>query len=152
MNARSLLASWFAPLLIYGQNQQTALTRAATAKANGLDPNIYGLPMPGSTVTNTTTNTGGGLLKGALLSAGMLASGAAATVGGQKLVAPPTVNVPAIVATAPATLFPPAPTAPVATSPAPVAPATPAWDAIYEEQQPDGTWKQIKREHLTPGK
>lgn len=25
-----------------------------------------------------------------------------------------------------------------------------AWDAIYEERQPDGTWKQVRRERLTP--
>ena len=39
-------------------------------------------------------------------------------------------------------------------APAPIAPAVPgaptsqAWDAITEQQQPDGTWKEVKRERL----
>ena len=75
MNFRSLLGSWAAPLLIHNQNQNTAMIRAAAAKAQGLDPNVYGVPLPGSNVT--TTNNQSGFVKGALISAAMIAGGAA---------------------------------------------------------------------------
>lgn len=48
----------------------------------------------------------------------------------------------------------PAPPAKAEQPPAPPpGPCPPArdWDAIYEEKQPDGSWKQIKRERLRPG-
>ncbi len=66
MNFRSLLGSWAAPLLIHNQNQNTAMIRAAAAKAQGLDPNVYGVPLPGSNVT--TTNNQSGFVKGAVIS------------------------------------------------------------------------------------
>jgi hypothetical protein len=121
----------FAPLLIHGLNQQGALQRAASAKALGLDPAAYGTVYPGSTVTNTTNNTGGGYLKGALLAVVLLAAGGA-TAAGLLRCLPPRPGAPA----------PPAATA---------APSTRsgAWDVITEEQQPDGTWKQIQRQRLT---
>jgi hypothetical protein len=45
----------------------------------------------------------------------------------------------------------PAPVPPVAPPmpPAPPCPAEPGYDAVYEQMQPDGTWKLIRREKLT---
>ena len=65
MTLRSMLGSWAAPLLIHNQNQNTAMIRAAAAKAQGLDPNVYGVPLPGSNVT-TTNNNSSGFIKGAV--------------------------------------------------------------------------------------
>jgi hypothetical protein len=33
---------------------------------------------------------------------------------------------------------------------APAAPTQQAWDAVYEKQNPDGTWSEFKRERLKP--
>jgi hypothetical protein len=45
----------------------------------------------------------------------------------------------------------PAPDPPVAPPmpPAPPCPAEPGYDAVYEQRQPNGTWKLIRREKLT---
>lgn len=126
---RTLFGSLAAPLLIHNQNQAAAMTRAAAAQGLGLDPATFGTPFPGSTIT-TTNNQTAGWLKGALLGAGLLAGGSAAGLGAAKALTQP---------------------AAVQTTPQPI-PSAPgqAWDAITEEQQPDGSWKQIKRERLTP--
>lgn len=118
-------------LVVSGYNQQQAMQRAVMARAQGLDPEKYGAVYPGSTVTNTTTNhnSGNGILKGALLSAAMLATGGAGTFGVVKMLTPTAAVV------SPATKEPPAGKAN-------------HYDAITEELQPDGTWKQIKRERL----
>lgn len=114
-------------LVAHGHNQQQALERAAQAQALGLDAAKYGAPFPGAQVNMTTThNTTGGWLKGALLGASLLAAGVGAGL------------------VANGALKPTAPAATPAVEPA----AIDGWDAIYEEQQPDGSWKQIRREHL----
>jgi hypothetical protein len=105
-------------------NQAAAMTRAAAAKAQGLDPNIYGVPLPGSNVTTTTNNSGMGWLGVTVLTLGSLAAGAAA-VG-------------ALTSKVPSPL--PAQESPL-TKPK-------AYIGIYEQQQPDGTWKELKREPL----
>ena len=119
-------------LVVSGYNQQQAMQRAVVARAQGLDPEVYGAVYPGSTVTtNTTThNSSSGLIKGALLSAAMLSAGGAGVFGVVKTLTPAEVTLPTIT------------------------PKTKQidYDAIYEELQPDGTWKQIKRERLRPGK
>lgn len=132
-------------LLVHEQNEQRAMQRAAQAQAQGLDPATYGTVFPGSTVntTNTTTNnTGGGLVKGMILAATLATAAAGGGVGvGRMLTAPP----------APA---PAAPAAAQAEAPAKVV-TVPGrdqqYDAIYEVRQPDGTWRQVKRERLRPG-
>lgn len=82
--------------------------------------------------------------------AAMIVAALAAILGGGTFVGLNQLTAPTTAAKAPSA--PPSP----ATTPAKVIPATPAtpppgWDAIYEVQQPDGSWKQTKREHLTPG-
>jgi hypothetical protein len=137
MTLRSMLGSWAAPLLIHNQNQNTAMIRAAAAKAQGLDPNVYGVPLPGSNVT-TTNNNSSGFIKGALLSAAMIASGAGASS-----------LLPAItsaISNRPSASSQPATSQPAADSRKPVA----AYEAIVEQQQPDGTWKQISSQKLEP--
>jgi hypothetical protein len=128
MNPRGLLASWFAPLWIHNHNQQTAAIRAAAAKAQGLDPNVYGVPLPGSNVTSTVNQSARGFLPGAIVTALALAGGGAGALGLREGLG----RIPPAVA-----------------QPAQPAPAQ-AWDAVTEEQQPDGSWKQIRREHLKP--
>jgi hypothetical protein len=141
MTLRSMLGSWAAPLLIHNQNQNTAMIRAAAAKAQGLDPNIYGVPLPGSNVT-TNNNNSSGFIKGALLSAAMLAAGAAA---GNRLPAfgPPKAEQSAS--------SQPAASQPSVDSRGPRADSRrAAYEAIVEQQQPDGTWKEISSQKLEP--
>lgn len=134
-------------LVAHNLNQQQAMQRAAQAQAQGLSPEEYGTVFPGSTVTttnNTTTNNGnGGWLKGALVSAAMLAGGG---TGAAVLMSTRTPE-PAV---SPAQATPATPTKP----PAPKVITLPGkdqqYDAIYEVQQPDGSWKQVKRERLKP--
>ena len=124
-------------VLAHGYNQQQAMQRAVQAKAQGLDPTQYGSVLPGSTITtNTTNNTdnGTGIVKGSLLTAALLAAGG----GGAYLLSTPVV--------------------PKQDPPARIEKADPvvitkdaAYDAVYEVKQPDGTWKQVKRERLKPG-
>jgi hypothetical protein len=140
MNLRSLLGSWAAPLLIHNQNQNTAMIRAAAAKAQGLDPNIYGVPLPGSNVT--TTNNQSGFVKGALISAAMIAGGA----GASSLL--PAVT--SAISGTPAAATKPATAAPATTPVASNQKPTTAYEAIIEQQQPDGTWKQISSQKLEP--
>jgi hypothetical protein len=135
----------FAPLLAHKFNQEDALSRAARAQALGLPPEVVatlGTPYPGATV-NTTTNTSsqqaGGVLRTALAGALLFAGGAGVALGLAKYLSP-----------APAAVQPLAPRQQPA-------PAAPAWDAVYEQQieppspqHPDGTWKQLRREHLAP--
>jgi len=144
MNLRGLTASWFAPLLIHHQNQSEAMLRASAAKAHGLDPTSFGTPFPGGTVSNTTTNNtkagGWGWLFGPILGAGLLAAGGSAALTMAKPT--PTPAAP-MVSSSPTTT----PTTSATSSPASPQ-AERHWDAITEELQPDGTWKQIRREHL----
>jgi hypothetical protein len=121
MTLRSLLGGWAAPLLIHNQNQVTAMTRAAAAKAQGLDPALYGTPLPGSNVTTTTNHSGMGWLPATVLTLGSLLAGG--------------VTASALMRTTPS---PPANSVPAAKS----------WIGVYEQQQPDGTWKEVKRENL----
>jgi hypothetical protein len=130
MNPRTLLASWFAPLLIHGQNQQTAMMRAAAAKAQGLDPSIYGTPLPGSTVTTTNNVRGGwGWLPAVALGACVAAAG---VLGGLQLAPKPS----------------PAP-APVLGGPGATGGAL--YDEVSQEQQPDGSWKEVGRQRIRVG-
>jgi hypothetical protein len=119
-----MLGSWFAPLLIHNHNQQTAMMRAAAAQAQGLDPQVYGVPLPGSNVTSTTTNNNAsGFIKGAVLATAMLAAGGLGAAGLGKMLTQP----------APP---PQAPTVPQQSSkmppPTPVAPTVPAGEDTYD--------------------
>ena len=136
----------FQALLAHERNQQGAMQRAAQAQAQGLDPAAFATPFPGAHITNTTTtNTGGGILKGALIAALMAVGGGAATWG--LLSGGPAVKAPV---EHEAKLKPFVPQPPTKTTPSP-SPSSPSlYDAVYEEQQPDGTWKEIKRERLKP--
>ena len=118
-------------LLVHGHNQQQALQRAVQAQAQGLDPVAYGTPFPGANVTTTTTtnNSGGGFVKGAVLAAVLTAAGGAATWGLSQGALP---------------------ALPAGKLPVVKEGKAPSYDAIYEEQQPDGTWVQTKRERLQP--
>lgn len=122
--------SLFGPLWMHHQNESMAMERAASAKARGLDMSTYGTPLPGSKSESTTTinNTGGGFLRGALVTALTLATGAGGAVGLMKALAPAVV--PTLEKVSPK--------------------AAQLYDAVIEEQQPDGSWKQIERKHLTP--
>ncbi len=123
-------------LLAHNHNQQQAMQRAVQAKAQGLDPEVYGTVFPGSVVTTNTTNnnnTGSGYLKGSLLTAALLAAGGT----GSYLISKPVADVKQV-----------APVTPVVSN---TKTKTTEYDAVYEELQPDGTWKQVKRERLKPG-
>lgn len=129
-----MAASLFAPLVLHNLNQQQAMHRAVQAQSQGLDVTTYGSPFPGSTVThNTTTNNSGGILRGALVGAMMLLAGGAGTVGVSKMLSPSQT-----------------PTPPVQPSGAGQTAKPAAWDAIIEQQQGDGSWKQIGQQHLQP--
>jgi hypothetical protein len=113
------------------------MIRAAAAKAQGLDPNVYGVPLPGSNVT--TTNNQSGFVKGALISAAMIAGGAGASS-----------LLPAIqsaITGQPAAVSKPVTGQPTTASNKP----TTAYEAVIEQQQPDGTWKQIGSQKLEIG-
>lgn len=128
--AASMLPNFWA-LLAHERNQQGALQRATQAQAQGLDPAPFAAPFPGANiVTTTTNNTGGGLVKGALLAATLAAAGGAATWG---LMGQPTSNNKSEIK-APAV--------------SPVTGKATEYDAVYEEKQADGTWKETKRERL----
>lgn len=137
MDVRNLLKLWGAAYSVDNVNKSMAMQRALAAKNQGLDPAPYGVPLPGSVAT-TITNNAKGWLPGAILGAVLLAAGGGAgawLLSGHKPTAIPR------------------PTAPLTTAPAAASPTTaPAWDAIYEQQDPKtGEWKQLRREHLTPG-
>lgn len=123
----------FQALLFHGANQQQALQRAVQARAQGLPPEQYGTPLPGTTHNTyhvTESSESGGWVKGAILTALLLgASGMGAWVLVRGTQAPQPSQAPA----------PPA---------VPPAAREGAWDALYEEQQPDGSWKLLKRERL----
>ncbi len=143
---RGMLGAWFAPLLIHNHNQQTAMMRAAAAQAQGLDPAVYGVPLPGSNVTTTTNNTGGGLLKGAVLAAALLTAGGLGTAGLGKVLAPS----PGAAPTTPAATTPAAPVAPAVTTPA--APTVPGED-VYDipwTMGPDGKLRWGAPKKVTP--
>lgn len=118
--------------------EQLRINRAVTRRRFNLAQDDAPIP-PGATVdsnkpTTTINHNAGGLLKGLLLGASLLAGGTAggvALLGGGKPVQTPV------------------PT-PVVTPAVPATPTRPAdhWDAVYEVQQPDGTWKEVRREHL----
>jgi hypothetical protein len=125
------LANWFAPLLTHHLNESAAMNRAAVAKEMGLDPEAYGSTYPGATISPTTTtitHQASGVLKGIVLGAALLGSGG--VLSGLALTS----------------LFkPPGPpnVAPGAHAAVPMS-AGAQWE-ILEQQQPDGTWKEIGR-------
>lgn len=123
---RATLGSWFAPLLIHNQNQQTAMMRAAAAKAQGLDPKVYGTPLPGSNIDTTVNYHGGGWLKGAILAVALLTGGGLGILGLLKCLSP---AAPAI-----------CPTQQTITRQ--------AWDGVWETLGDDGQWHEMKRERL----
>lgn len=127
-------------LLAHERNQQGALERAAQAQAQGLDAAQFATQFPGSTVVTTTNHTGGGYLRGALLAAGLLTAGAGAGIALKPAAGetkpPATALQPAAGATKPPN--------------GPTRPAGSAYDAVVEEQQPDGSWKEVTRQRLTP--
>jgi hypothetical protein len=126
------LANWFAPLLTHHLNQSAAMNRAVVAKEMGLDPQAYASTYPGATISPTTTtitHQAGGVLRGIVLGAAILGSGG--LLSGLAL----------------SSLLKPS------ASPTSIAPGTPVapppnggsqWE-ILEQQQPDGTWKEIGR-------
>jgi hypothetical protein len=160
-NAAQKARAWLFELFVHAQNENSRINRAAAAKGFGLDPERYSSLYPGSQVTinnpasngqvavpaapgsvTVGSNGGSNFVQGALLAAAMLAGGALTTLavtGGLK----GTTSAPAAPVTTPAP-------SPVSPTPAlPVVPTKPnAYDAVYERQQPDGTWKEYKREHL----
>lgn len=121
------LANWFAPLLTHHLNESAAMNRAAVAKQMGLDPEAYGSTYPGATISPTTTtitHQASGVLRGIVLGAAILGSGG--LLSGLALT----------------NLFKP----PVPPNVAPGAPMNGGsqWE-ILEQQQLDGTWKEIGR-------
>jgi len=128
--------SWLLDIFAHNHAEQLRINREVQRQKLGVTQQDY--PYPGAIQGSgnpTTINQGGGWLKGAILGAVLLAGGGAAALGLKALTPPATPSVPA-------------PVSPPAVTPA--APKAPGWDAIYEVQQPDGTWKQTKRERITP--
>ncbi len=140
---------WLGQQWTWHAGQTLQLQRAAVAKGYGLRPEDYVSPMPGSSTTVSITAPQaaaeapapappagmGSWVKAALLGGALLATGAAGTTALVVGLRPGT----AVVAPAPSTVPTTAATG-----------KTGAWDAITEEQQPDGSWKTIKRERLVP--
>lgn len=107
-------------LLGHERNQLGALQRAAQAKAMGVsEPEKYGTLFPGSTIT--TTNNNGSWLKGALLGAAMLGTGAAGAAGLTGVFNKRAAEPPAVVS------------------------REGEEDVIEEEEQKDGSWKEVRR-------
>jgi hypothetical protein len=133
-------------LVAHNMNQNTAMERAAVASAQGLDPKAYATPFPGetsnatTTTTTTTINNNGssGMLKGSILAATLLTLGGAGAYSLNNMRKPE--EKPPIVS--PQTDAKPAETVKVKPL------GDQEYDAVYEVQQPDGSWKEVKRERL----
>jgi hypothetical protein len=117
-------------IFAHNHNEVTRMARAAQAKQLGLPPSEFATPYPGTQQSVVTNNTGGGLVKGAVLSAVLLAGGAGAGLGVRQATSPAAVQ-----------------DNPAATQPAPAAKQQ-AYDAVWQELQPDGTWKEVRRQRL----
>lgn len=140
MNALDRARGWLFDVFTHNYAEQLRIHRAVQRKRLGVD-HQEDTPYPGAVAgshnpTVTIHNTGGGLMKGVLLSAALLTGGSAAGLGAARLLTP----------------RPAAAVAGEVAAPAPPAGAAKdqAYDAIYEVRQPDGTWRQVKRERLTP--
>lgn len=125
--------SWLADIFAHNHAEQLRIQREVQRKTLGIQQQDYPYPGAVTSSNNPTTvyNTGAGYVKGALLASALLMGGGAATIG---LMQGRTPSAPAV---------------------GPVVPATPMsptkgqdFDAVYEEQQPDGSWKEIRRDHL----
>ena len=69
--------SAWATLMLHNQNEMGRINRAATAKAWGLEPELFATPYTQQNITNTTNGSGlGSLLLGAVLGTGLLGAGA----------------------------------------------------------------------------
>lgn len=130
-NAIARAKSWLFDVTAHNHAEGLRTRRAVERKALGVD--VTDLPYPGAVAGsgNSVINNAAGFLKPAILGAALLAGGAAGTLG----------------LTALTGLTQP-PSAPQLTPPPVLRDPAKAYDAIYEQQQPDGTWKELKREHL----
>lgn len=117
--------SWMWSIFAHNHAEQLRIQREVQRKQLGLESQDY--PYPGAVQGSnnpTTIHVSGGWLKGALLGAALLSGGAAAGTAWLKQAPPP--------------------------GESNGSPADQAYDAVYEQQQPDGSWRQIKRERLKP--
>ena len=127
MDAIARARGWLVDLFAHNYAGQLRIAREVQRKNMGLQQ--VDMPYPGSSqdASQTTINqTGNGWLKGAVVGAALLGGGTAAGIGAMQSLQ----KTPAVVAPMP-----------------PVDPRT-AYDAIYEQQQPDGTWVEVRRERL----
>jgi hypothetical protein len=139
---------WLYQIFTHNYAEQLRINRAIQRKAVGVDQQDH--PYPGAVAdsNNPTTNTtinhlSGGWIKGILLGAALLGGGIAGTMSllpSGKPTAPPT-SEPARTGASVAT---PAPTPAIAAE----TPAAVEYQAVYEQRQPDGSWKVIKVEKL----
>lgn len=160
---------WLYELFAYHTGEQQRMARAAAAKGLGMNPVEFGRPYP-SAVSNTTNTTNTNLQPAPAPASTASTTGNGAPGPDKSAPAPSSGLLPKLAIGGAllaglgggglglATLLKPAPPATAATSspaippaPVPSQPANPAWDAIFEQQQPDGTWKQLRRQHLAPG-
>ncbi len=133
MQAFERARGWLADVFVHHHAERLKTNRAIERKAMGVT-DVTDLPYPGAvsgSANTTTNNSSGGWLKGALLASLLLAGGGAAGLGVSAL-----------------TTASSAPTVTPATPPAASSPAGKKYQAIYEQQQPDGSWKTIKTEPL----
>jgi len=128
--------------------EQKRIHRAVQRKQMGIEDQ-QDIPYPGavsdSNNPKTTINVGTGWVRGAVLGALLTATGAGSVVGLTKCwTVPPTPTVTPVVVREPKEK-------PATTEPAPNGvPKSQEYDVIYEERQADGSWKEVKRERLSP--
>lgn len=150
--------AWLFDIFAHDYGEKMRINRALYRKKMGLEQDD--IPYPGAlkdsnneTVTNNFNYYGGGILKGMLIAAAMGTGLGGAALGAYQLLKGAAPANPAVAPANPSQGSSGPPTAKEG-PPGKDGKDSPvqAWDAIYEEQQPDGTWKQVRRERLVEGK
>jgi hypothetical protein len=160
--AQQRIADMFA-MAVDDQNKNLAMNRAATAQMQGLDPSQYGATFPGANVNitlapdsppattpaATTTTAAPAAATQSILNPVLAALAAAGlTLGGVTLATRPAASTPPAATVPTATPTTPTPAA-APTPPAVVSPALtnqgPLVYDVEQQQQADGTWKEIWR-------
>lgn len=124
---KETVRDWMRQAFAWDFTEKQRIQRAAMATGLGMNPEQYARPFPGSNTTVTNYHQSGGGNAGKILTTAALV---AAGLGGGWMIGN-TMR----------------PTTPAATLTVPAE----ELEAVYEEQQPDGSWKEVRRESLKPG-
>jgi len=125
MSLKETVRDWLRQSFAWDFSEKQRIQRAAMATGLGMNPEQYARPFPGSNTTVTNYHQSGGNGTKILTTLALLTAG----LGGGWLIGN--------------SLRPETAVAPVT--------ASEELEAVYEEQQPDGSWKEVKRESLKPG-